>query len=301
MDEMQEYIHKRIMESGITNPTLEEIRVFFSEWIEIMESRLLSDFEGYSGEEIKSVLYNLFGEGCPVQLLTDFTDEDCNRVPLFRQAKILLELIEKEEKIKLTQTGNLPPRIVKEMYSVGASDYFIRVGIKKLRTETDSISVQFARIIVQLMGVVKKRNNHLLLTKKGKTLLTDNKKIVTELMIAAHTKFNLAYFDGYDAEVIGGFGIGLSLILLHKYGDKVLKDTFYAEKYFKAFPELNELSTSAMSCYSHRVFNILMFNLGLVTVDEKEKFGLHHSQKIYRTDLLEKLFRILPPQKKLSK
>lgn len=62
----------------------------------------------------------LFGKNSPVQL-ADFNDVDCDSVPLFRQVKRLQEMIEKEENLKLTQTGNLPPRIVKEVYSEGAS------------------------------------------------------------------------------------------------------------------------------------------------------------------------------------
>src|SRR5699024_5379017 len=160
----QKYIEKRIRETGIGTPTIEDLNRFVGEWMQIENNRPLAHFEGYSPTRMEYILHDLFGKNCPVQL-ADFNDEDCDSVPLFRQVKRLLEMIEKEENLKLTQTGNLPPRIVKEVYSVGASEPHIQSGIVKLRTEKDSFSVQMARIAAELMRVMKKRSNSLSLTK----------------------------------------------------------------------------------------------------------------------------------------
>ena len=296
-EELQIYVEKRIRETGIGIPTLEELNGFVAEWMQIENSRPLAHFEGYSPTEMQHIMYNLFGKNCPVQF-ADFIDKDCDSVPLFRQIKMLPEMIEKEENLKLTQTGNLPPRIVKEMYAVGAPEPHIQSGIVNLRTEKDSISVQMARIAVELMGAVKKRNNSLSLTKNGKGLMKDNRKLLSSVLTVMLTKFNPAYFDRYSSDNIGLVGLGFNLVLLNKYGKKDQRDMFYSDKYFKAFPLLLEETTErymsqdkvAANCYSFRIFDVLFYHLGFVTIEEMDKYKPNHTKLIRRTNLFEVLF-----------
>lgn len=298
--ELQEYIEKRMQETGIEDPTLEELDTFLTEFMQSKNSHPLECFEGYSPLEMRYILYNLLGVDCPVQL-TGFTNEDCNSVPLFRQVKMLLELIEKEENLKLTQAGNLPVQVVKEIYFAGVSDPHIESGLIKLRLEKECISVQMAKIAVQSMKAVKKRNNKLSLTKKGKKLLANNHNLLVELLTVMLGTFNTAYFDGYSSENIGVMGIGFSLILLHKYGGTDRLDAFYSDKYFNAFPILYEEATesyiphneAASYCYSIRVFDVLFYHLGLVTIVETDKW---HKKLIHRTNLFDRLFKIVPPE-----
>src|SRR5690554_4553319 len=93
-EELQKYIEKRIRETGIGTPTIEDLNRFVGEWMQIENNRPLAHFEGYSPTEMHYILHDLFGKNCPVQL-ADFNDEDCDSVPLFRQVKRLLEMIEK--------------------------------------------------------------------------------------------------------------------------------------------------------------------------------------------------------------
>lgn len=119
--------------------------------MQIQNSCPLDYFEGYSPSDMQLIFYNLFGKKCPVQI-ANLGEKDCDSVPLFRQVKMLLEIIEKVDNLKLTQTGNLPPRILKEIYSIGVPDSHIESGIINLRTEKDSISVQMARIVAEFGG-----------------------------------------------------------------------------------------------------------------------------------------------------
>lgn len=295
--EMQEYIEKRVKETGIGIPTLEQLNGFVAEWVQIENSRPLAHFEGYSPTEMQHIMHNLFGKNCPVQF-ANFVDKDCDSVPLFRQVKMLLEIVEKEENLKLTQTGNLPPRIVKEVYAVGASSPHIESGIINLRIEKDSISVQMARIAVELMGAVKKRKNSLSLTKNGKGSMKDNRTLLSSILTVMLTKFNPAYFDHYLSDNIGLVGLGFNLVLLDRYGKKDQRDTFYSDKYFKAFPLLFEEATErymskeevAANCYSFRIFDVLFYHLGLVTIEEMDKYKPNHTKLIRGTDLFEILF-----------
>lgn len=297
---IQKYIEKRLKETGISILTIDDLNKFIAEWMEIKNNQPLEHFEGYSPIEMQFILCDLFGVNCPVRLSSDYTDDDCNSVPLFRQVKILLELIKKEENLKLTQTGNLPVRIVKEVQPVGASEPYIENGIVKLRTENASTSVQMAKIALQLMNAVKKRNNSLSLTKTGKELLKDHRKLLSQLLTTMFTKFNTGYFDNYLSENIGALGTGFSLILLNKYGETDQLDTFYSQKYFNAFPKLQEevlekhmpQKKIAFNCYSLRIFHILFYHLGLVSIEETDKYEPTGKTTIHRNDLFEKLFII---------
>ena len=304
-DAVEKYIEKRIKESGISNPTLEDINGFLAEWTQIENNCPRELFEGYSSSEMRHIMYNLFGVDSPVQL-ANFTKDDCGRVPLFRQVKMLLEFIEKEENIKLTKIGNLPTRIVKEVYSTGASDPHIESGFMKLRIEEDSKSVQMARIAVQLMSAVKKRNNSLSLTKTGKELMNDDCKLLSGLLTVMFSQFNFAYFDGFSSEKIGVLGIGFSLVLLKLYGTTDQEDAFYAGKYLKAFPMLLEEAddgfsskdVNATSCYSFRVFSVLLYHLGLVSIENTNEFMLNRVSVIHKTELFDRLFEISSPKAK---
>lgn len=267
----------------------------------IENKRPLADFEGHSPSEMQLIIYNLFEKNCPIQF-ANFDEEVCESVPLFRQAKFLLNIIDKEENLKLTKTGNLPPRVVKEMYALGTPDINIQEGFIILRTENDSLSVQMARIAVELMGVIKKRRNSLSLTNTGKKLLKDNSTLLCNMITILFTKFNIAYFDFYSSNNIGLVATGYSLVLLDRYGMKELKDTFYSDKYFKTFPQLikeveerySSQEEMAKDCYSARVFEILFNHLGLVTIKEMNKYTPENTKLIRRTTLFETLFTFKP-------
>ncbi|MEX2404025.1 MAG: hypothetical protein WD625_07820, partial [Balneolales bacterium] len=120
------------------------------------------------------------------------------------------------------------------------------------------------------------------LTKKADKLLDDKQNLLRLLFDTFASKFNWAYFDGFGQNNIGQLGFGFTLVLLSKYGNKKRPDSFYAEKYFTAFPELlqtvesNVYSTredDAFRCYSLRTFSRFLAYFGLIEVDRYKSFG----------------------------
>lgn len=292
-NEIEKYLEERMKESGISSPTLEDINKFMGEWIQQKNHRSRDDFEGFSATEMGLILHHLLQADCPVQL-ADYTDLDCSLVPLFRQLKLLLNLLEKEGSFKLTQTGNLPVRVVKAIYDVGLPSSNVESGIISIRSENDSTSVQMTHIAAQISRLSKKQNNKLSLTKKGKDLLSNDSLLLTELLTVMLTQFNTAYFDNDSSENIGNIGKGFSLILLDKYGEIDRPYTFYSDKYFQAFPKLLEEITErymprekmAALCYLFRIFGVLFENLGLISYQK----GAFFETIIHRHDIFEKLF-----------
>ena len=260
-------------------------------------------FQGYSPFEMDLIINDPFAENCPVQL-NKLSEDDYLQIPLLKLFKYLAHLVETEGTIKLTARGYLPPRVIKDMYAQHfIEDYPIERGITKLTTERDSNTIHLTRLLLELSGIIKKRNNKLSLTKAGEKTLRKDDDIVLHLLLSTFcTKFNWAYFDGFGENRIGQMGFGLSLILLDNFGQEKNKDNYYAEKYFDAFPGLiNHDRVSAYRtaedtsylCYSIRTFERFLKYFGLVTVTRERRIDA--DTFIQLTPLFTKLIKIIPP------
>jgi len=119
------------------------------------------------------------------------------------------------------------------------------------------------------------------------------------------TKFNWAYYDGYGDDQIGQLGFGFSLILMSKYGKDEHLDQFYADKYFKAFPDLIESDSltgfetgdrRSTKCYSLRTFDRFLVYFGLIKIKMAEK-SWDSDKFIIKTQLFDKLIKVQPHNK----
>ncbi len=269
----------------------------------------ISDFEGYSPDEMHIILYDTFGENSPIKLL-HLSDSDFDTVPLFNMIKYLLQIIEREGELRLTAKGFLPTKVVAEIYNKKfITEEIIELGIGKLYKETDSIAINLSRLLAVLSGIVKKVKNKLSLTRKGREILADNQKLLETIFMTYTTKFNWSYYDEYRNTPIGQFGLGFTLILLSKYGKEARLDDFYAEKYFKAFPNLLQTVKpviyktqieEAKACYSVHTFNRSLDYFGLINVSQNlgvdfEKSRVISERYITKTDLFDKFIKIIPP------
>jgi hypothetical protein len=223
-------------------------------------------------------------------------------VPIFNQIKYLTDLLDKTGEIKLTNKGFLPTKIVSDLYSQGfLKDKYIEKGISKLYKETDSMSINLTRIIIELSGFVKKKNGKLSLTKTSQKILGDNEELLRQILLTYTSKFNWAYFDGYGENLIGQLGYGFSLILLSKYGQERRLDSFYSERYFIAYPRLLDtvipnygtLEKYSTNCYSLRTFDRFLYYFGLINKEEQVN-GYDTITFITKTDLFDRLIKCTP-------
>ncbi len=259
----------------------------------------IDDFEGYSPLEMRFILYELFHEDSPVQLVKPDNSEFQN-IPIQNQIRFLLELIKESGELKLTSKGFLPTKIVAEIYNQRfIKEYQFESGISKLYKEIDSQTIHLTRILTEISGLVKKRNGKISLTKKGEKSLIDNYYLFRQIFINFGTRFNWAYFDGYGDNKIGQLGFGFSLILLSKYGDSKQLDSFYAEKYFKAFPQFirdieepryTTKEKHVTRCYSIRTFERFLEYFGVIEIEKtKDRSG---DNFIKKTDLFDRLISV---------
>lgn len=267
-------------------------------------NRPIPQFEGYSPFEMHKVLHFTFAIDSPLKL-QKLSDTDYTKIPILNQIKYLTDLIDKNGEIKLTNKGFLPTKIVSDLYSQEfLKDEHIEKGISKLYKETDSMTINLTRILVELAGLIKKRNGKLSLTKSSQKILGDNEELLRRIFLTFTNKFNWAYYDGYEEYQIGQLGYGFSLILLSKYGQEKRLDSFYAERYFKAYPRLLDsvepnygtLERYSTNCYSVRTFDRFLDYFGLINIEEEGK-GLDSIKFISKTDIYDRLIKCTPHNK----
>jgi len=292
--ELSQYFCIPLAES---NPMLHEIQKHLDQLMLETNNRENPAFEGYSPFEMEHILYDTFGDMSPIQL-QHLTENEYNTIPMLSQIKYLVNLIAEAGELKLTAKGFLPTQIVSDIYNQGfIKDKYIETGFIKLFKETDFSAISLTRMLPVMAGIVKKRKNHLSLTKSGEKTITDNYKLLRLILETMGHKFNWAYFDLYGSDKIGQLGYGFSLILLHKYGDEKRVDGFYADKYFTAFPGLlaplppgiykNEFA----GCYALRTFERFLNYFGVI---EYKRNRMESETMVQKTPLFDKLIKLLP-------
>lgn len=300
-EELQKHITECEKKYGPA-PSLDVLNLWIGEYMQKRNSSALAQFDGYSPNEMFAIIHGLWGAGSPVQM-RKLSEEDLSIIPLFCQVKHITDILLKEGKIKLTATKAIPPKIVKEVYELGVREWMIDEGHSKLMKETDSQSVILTHIMLKLMKITKEQKGAMTLTKSGEKIAKDSQMLFEELLLSFTCRFNFAYFDGHESESIGGMANGFSLILLSKYGDQKRASKFYAEKYFKAFPDLlknfHDLYCPAEElgarCYSIRTFERFMLHFGLIEI-EKIK---HPENEVYitKSQLFDKMIQVSPPKR----
>jgi hypothetical protein len=281
--------------------SLEELQGHLNQFMNEQNNRPVTEFEGYSPFEMHHILHDTFGENSPIKL-KKLNGDDHKQIPIINQIKYLADIISRTGEVKLTKLGFLPTKVVKELYEQGfMKEYYIEKGFAKLYKEMDSTSVHVARVLLEISGLAKKRNNKLSLTKKGEKILSDDSQLCQLILKTYGEKFNWAHLDYYGENNIGQIGFGFSLILIHNYAHEKRTDKFYNEKYFNAFPMLLEgisyptyttKEEYAGHCYSLRTFDRFLNFFGCVVIEQER--GMDAEKFIVKGDVFDKMFEFNP-------
>ena len=281
--------------------SLDELNRHLSEITNKENNKALTKFEGYSPIEMNTIIYDTFGTNSPIQLKR-LTEIEYQSIPILNQIKYLLEIIQKQGELKLTSKGYLPTKIVADIYSKKfIVDKDVENGLIKLYKETDSISINITRILVEISGLAKKRNNKLSLTKLGEKNLSNNFTLLEIIFKTFGHKFNWAFYDLYTQMPLGQIGFGFTLILLSKYGNTKQPVMFYSEKYFAAFPQLviseeepgySSREIRSNNCYSIRSFDRFFDFFGLIIIEHGKSYL--DPKQIDKSSLFDKLIKIHP-------
>lgn len=248
--------------------------------------RGIDDFDGLSPEQMHALQTDFSKEKSPL-VMNKLSDADLALCPLLGQVQFVIDKMKGGKHIQLTKTGSLPTKLVKEIYELGyLKNYRVARGTSKLYKESDSEEISITRILLELSSLTKKVKGTLSLTKKGEKHAEDGNLILEEILMILFYKFNWAYFDRYDSEDIGRLNSAYSLFLLKKYGNLERSSDFYAEKYFRAFPQLLENKKYSFHCYSLRTFELYFNFMGFVQVERKGILGPPYLKKTIFLDRL---------------
>lgn len=279
-DYIQQLLQQKIDQyKGTMTP--EVLNRFTSEVMQAINQKARPEAEGLSPEQLYGLLYFLFTDRSVVKLNNSLTDDLALKSPLLKLCISYMEIIQREESVKLTKTDSLPIKIVSELYEKGHIVEMILTSPTQVRTEKDSISIQLVKIVSQIAGLTKKREGKLSLTAKGIGLLKSPAKLLILFTETYFIKFAWNYFDYYESKQTAQFGAGYTLVLLQKYGAQERKASFYANKFLEAFPTIIDefdpryLSTAKdqfSHCFIWRSFQHGLNWLGLVETRETGKF-----------------------------
>jgi hypothetical protein len=154
--------------------------------------------------------------------LNTLEETDFEEIPILRQVRCLCQHIHNENgRLKLTPNGNLPLKVVREMYQAGIRDFYYEKYPSKRIREDDVRFVRMARNLAVASGMICKHDNALSLTRKGDRLLSDKQLLLETLIHDFVHRFPLNIYDGF--QTIPGLGYrdaGLSLLLF----DRVRKE-----------------------------------------------------------------------------
>jgi hypothetical protein len=260
-----------------------------------------SEAEGLNPEQLHGLFHFLFTERSVVKLNNLIQDKSALQSPLLKLCICFLDIIQRDEFIKLTKTGTLPVKIVTELYGKGYIVEMILNTSAKVRTEKDSISIQLVKILTEIAGLTKKREGKLSLTAKGINLIKSPAKLLILLTETYFIKFAWSYFDRYESQKAAQFGAGYTLVLLQKYGQQEKEAKFYSKKFLEAFPMIvNEFKPQYSSaedqfnhCFIWRTFERGMNWLGLVETRETGR-GIDGTRKIWvkTTRLFDELVKV---------
>lgn len=213
-------------------PRFEPLRVLF-------ENKPLDYFCGMTSNEIRNLLYSPFDDTSPLKINATIDDGTLNTIPFFRLTEELLKIVQREDSIKLTSRGELPKKVLYELYEYKfIPEDFIEAGLSKLNKATDVPSIMTAHHAASVAKLLKKVKGNLLLTQQGMMLLkTENRTDFFLTVLKSYTtEFNWAWNDGYTDFQVGQFGWGFTMFLLNKFGDRRRPKRYYANKFLKAFP-----------------------------------------------------------------
>ena len=277
---------------------LKDIQKHIDQAVKEMNNRQLDKFEGFSPHDMFYIINKPFDVECPIQF-NSLSEEEYKQIPIMKQLLLAVQLIQEAGELKLTQTGALPTKMVtslcnKEFLMDEALHFTKRTSFK----ESDSMTAQLTRILLDLMGIIKKRHNKLSLTKNGEKLVSNPQKLFRTTLEKYTTLFNWAYFDYYEDHPVGQMGFLFSVFLVSKYGNQKGNANFYAEKYLNAFPRIideieprpySDVIDVFNSSYALRTFDRFMKYLGLVEV-EQEKYG--EPKYVWKTGFFDRMISI---------
>lgn len=299
-EEIIRQIEAEISRRGGNVTSLDELNKIAAEVTSRQNSEANSDFEGLSPHQMYLLLNHPFSDQCCVGLKKVTDTDPLPESPIMIACKTILFNIDSVRGLKLTQKGNLPRRVVNQIYDL---PLLPEIGYCRkpatVPNELDYLPAAMAHALLKLSKLVKTRNNALHFTIEGKKCMQDNWLMFQTLFRTFTSVYNKGYFDYYGENNIGNLGLLFVIYLLDKFGDNEQPARFYSDLYFRAFPDLiREVShiryssseMVAADCFEHRVFTHGLSMFGLIEMKALQGKDFRFKYLLKVSPLFHKVF-----------
>ncbi len=212
--------------------------------------------------------------------------------PLLRGMKQLLGSIDTKG-LKLTQKGFLPTKVVKSIVDVAATEAdkrYLRVQTRFY--EEENLSANMARVVAEVLKLIKVQKTKLLLSKKADEFLSLNEEEQYIVLLNVMLGINLGYFDRHQEALCVHHSSVVMLQLLRDRKKDFRSTGVYTALLLDSYPMIeNDIETLELYDYGEkdkldifasiaetRLFERLFLPLGLVEMKfekypEENKFA----------------------------
>ncbi|MBN2213426.1 MAG: hypothetical protein JW723_04215 [Bacteroidales bacterium] len=301
-DDIVRQIREEIARRGKEPGSLDELNEIAAEVTARYNRTAIADFEGLSPEQMYTIDYKQFTPECPVRFKGNVSPDTVADSPIMKMSRVILDAIKEADGLKLTAKGNLPRRVVNEIYhldifkSMKQWDFFT-----KTMNEFDYYPAAIINALLKVARITKVSKNKLHITRDGKNIMTDSLQLFQALFKTFTSGYNKAYLDYFESDEIGNHGLLYVIYLLNRYGSQKREEDFYARLYIKAFPMLLDgipeplyatPEQMAFDCFNYRVFDKGLYLFGLVEMEYTGKDYLTRKTWIKTTRLFHQVFEI---------
>jgi hypothetical protein len=284
---------------GRTFGSMKEAQAFANWHMSRQNRQAMADFDGLSPQQMSQILYAPFDSPQLVTFPTHLTE--ATDAPVARLFMLLTEAIG-ETGLKPTATGNLPRKFCREAALAfhGEEGYREVTRFCGINMEPDFPELHVTRLVAELAGLVRKYGGKFILSKDCRQLLATGGigAVYPQLFEAFVRHYNWGYRDRYPDFPFIQSSFLFTLLLLSRYGDQWRPDSFYVERYLRAFPtllqEVPEIGYQTKEqfigrCYSLRTLERFAEFLGLVEIERIGKRLLPDEIRVRKLPLLERM------------
>jgi hypothetical protein len=284
--------------------SIEEVNRELSTYYNDYNNRPIDTFLGLSPTQMAVVLNTSFTLGNIVFEVEDVVKEEIIQIPLMKQVLHFLNKLKEAVELKATQKGNLPKAFVIELYEEFFKDD--KYARKPCR-EDDLPQATRLKHLLEMAGLMKKRNNKFSLTKKATIIIEKSKiKDLFELIFTVFAnKWNWGFFDGYPEMYMIQRSVAFNFLIIHNKCKDWTLDDVLGKAYLEAFPEIvreippisySTPEQRAINCFNVRFLSRFCVPMGILEVKHKrvKKEKYFETVEYYKTtEFFNKNFKFL--------
>lgn len=225
---------------GRTFASLDEANAFAAQYTQQANETGRDHFDGLSSSQLSTLLYAPLDSPHSLEFVQ--SGVAATNAPIMVLFNALAAAIG-EHGLRATAKGNLPRAFCqlahREYLRVVGSDPAMDLIQARVNREADFQYLHVTRLVAERAGLVRKYKSRFLLTRRARTLQT-NDGIYPRLLTTHATQYNWAYGDGFADLRLVQQAFAFTLYLLQRHGAQEQSSRFYEDAFIRAFPSVLE-------------------------------------------------------------